>query len=241
MTTSSGRFQSNHRALVLVGRNNPEIPDRSPFSPLASAFCIEPGGVIVTSWHTLDDFFRTWTVLQFDGTNQPCERHEMPTFSFFAELGPPGEIQLFPPRSLYACPDTDVAIVRLQDNHTYAPLPSLELASVAPLVGDRIELVAHYQPGTPPKDPDGLTLGWAVTFQQANVVRLQSDSFFIDYLASKGMSGAPVCDPTTKQVLGMVSEVWSRSAAQRELGVDVPVTRITGVSTIKECYHASAA
>src|SRR3712207_9084146 len=58
----------NSRATVIVGRQNPEIAGRSPFSAVGTGFCIDPDGVVVTCWHTIDNFFTRYSLIDRKST-----------------------------------------------------------------------------------------------------------------------------------------------------------------------------
>lgn len=219
----------NQSAVILVGRQNPEIPGRAPFSPFGTGFCINPDGVVVTCWHTVGNLFHRYSLVEFqpDASGIPVsvQGHEVPKVVFNAEIDAPGELTIIPMLGLAGNIHEDIACVELGGRGRFRPLPFMPVNHKPPVIGEVVEFVAQFTTPAAPRDVDGQLQGWAITRQQCQVLHVEPERFFIDYEAHFGMSGAPVCN-ARGEVLGMIVERWSSELAHLRFGLRTPVSSV---------------
>jgi hypothetical protein len=228
----------NQEALVILGRNNLEKEGRSPFSAVASAFCVDADGVVATCWHNLANLLQHYSLVELPKRGAPpaslgaLENHEAPWFAFFSGVGPPGELVMFPMLSGTGNVDEDIALVELGSPRRPGILPAVEISSLRANVGEFLHLIGHFQPPGTPQDPDGQTGGLAITHQGGRVIGVSDLGFAFDYVVPQGMSGSPVFRPDTGAVVGMVTETWPAGLTESRFGAKVATTWAVHISRV---------
>jgi hypothetical protein len=219
-------------SVALLGRVNPEIPGRSPFSPIATGICIDPDGVVASCCHSVDHFFERWSPYLFSTRTSSnlvlddVQRHERPWASFMTStgredpcLGIEYEARGYPVLSVYGDRNRDVAVLELGGRGKVRPIPYVPFATKGAYVGQHIQLIGHFQDAKGPTDADGQAIGFKMTRVETSVLARTARGFLIDTPVRPGMSGAGVCD-MGGALLGNVIEVWSPALAKQTVGID---------------------
>src|SRR2546425_4107590 len=185
------------KALVIVGRRNPELPSSSSFSPFASGVCVDPSGIIVTCCHVIEDFISTWGGPFSDldrfwnKIGEPgytLEEHEQP-YVFFPTADLPW---YFPTVKFRIDRDEDVAVGILAGDGKHRPLPFMALLDPVGKTSQKVRFMGHHQPPNTPSDKYGLPIGWTVSDIQSTIIAEEEKYFYIPHEVPNGMSGAPI-------------------------------------------------
>jgi hypothetical protein len=221
----------NDRAIVFVGRRGLRKPGLSPFTPTATAVCVDPDGVVATCWHVLDEFQRRFSLADLKSVQKTgavrelIEPQEMPHFSPNFDLGDSAQRDSLRAVSAIAGRGDDIAVIEVGGPPKYRPLPYVTIGSGSVKVGAEVEVAGHCQPHGTPVDRDGFAAGWQVHFAYSRIVAEDQTNIYLAWQCLPGMSGGPVCFGESGELIGVLTGNWPRDRARALLGIDIPVAQ----------------
>lgn len=210
-------------ALALMPENPPSDPRETPFTIVASGFCIDPAGIVVTCEHVVTAFFQQdirqviAEVPEEDKTNEmwPLRGVEMmrPYVLFYATDLSDENLMVFPVPVVFGTVSVayDVGLVRLADHGAFSDgYPFLEVEDYAHVYegmdvatcGFPLGNELHDQLGT---KTSSFTRGILSSIAPAPGVSPEMvDGFQLDLTATYGNSGGPVFTWDSGRVIGFV-------------------------------------
>jgi hypothetical protein len=241
-----------HDAFGLVSQMVVPTNGAVPFVTHGAAACVHPNGVFVTATHVIENLFRTHSpydlkeaarLARVHGT-VPVEDHERPYL--LLPWAPRHRGSTPTPRSgflLHALAvhrfhgdvATDAAAICVSPGEDFRPFPFLRPRIRPITVGGRVRYLghSHQYPFTPFKDDLGYPSAFAIYYGEATVVALTQGGFLLDAEAKLGMSGGPVVDYSSGELMGVITEVWSASFAQQSVGINRSLTLVADIESCR--------
>jgi hypothetical protein len=236
-----------HNSFGFIMRQLPEANGAVPYHSVAAGVCIHPRGVVLTCLHNIESFIKQLTPYTPDeaaefyqrGKPLPVEDLESVYFGFQQDLTRSAvqvtksgwrrrRMQVFKVHWCQGSRGSDLATLLIGPAEEYFPLPFVELFDGLPRRQQQVFFLGHYHPPFTPRDTRGHPSGLAVWYQVAQVVMIAEDFFLIDVPSVPGMSGGPVVDPDSGQVLGVICERWSPELTKQRVGIEAEVSLVVG-------------
>jgi hypothetical protein len=225
--------------VALIGRENPAVQGGAPFHPIGSGVCVDENGLVVTAYHVVQAFQRTWggpyDLPATGHVSLTVERHEHLSVAFMLGLSDTagaGDLAVSSVIEMVAAPHFDLAILELGARDPGRPFPHLDVALAPARQEQLVTLAGFTSSDTAGSDVVGLPLGWLVGKHSCPVARVEQDCLFIHGAVPKGYSGGPVYDEGTRRLHGVIVETWSAELAREKLGIASPITKAVGTSII---------
>jgi Trypsin-like peptidase domain len=195
-------------ALAAVGRANPKGAGSSPFSAFGSGVCVHPDGVVLAAWHTLENFFRTWTLFDMEQLERshyaetPDEMlgHEAPRVRLFKPFPPDGAVHSFPMLGGIGEQQRDLVLLELGGGGRFRPLPNIPISMEPPKLDVKLGFSGISVGPDTPRDSFGMPQGMRLEFLNVQVVGRDERYVYLDHEFRPGNSGGPLVDLESQEV-----------------------------------------
>jgi hypothetical protein len=235
-------------AFVLIGQYHGAKYGPFDFRAMGGGVCIDPGGVIATCAHVIEDFvaaFSPYDLLTLANQTQRKERQltvqsdEAPYCIFLNPTkADTATTVTFPFMRMIMNKPADAAVVQIgfpPEHGPYGPLPHLAISQTDVSPGDDVRYIA-FVPAPPIADRTGgyASEHWGVVDRPASVVAVFDDHFLIDGVSVKGMSGGLVANVMDNTLLGVITEYWRDDFSESVLGIQRSLIRIVKASVLEQ-------